>query len=128
MRAEKVPDLGLSEASPTTIRRAHSIHPITALQSEYSLWTRDPEGEVLPTTRELGIAFVAYSLLGGSFLTGQVKRFEDLGEDDYRRSSPRFQNENLAKNFNLVRRAEDIARERGCTPVQLALAWLLGAV
>jgi len=125
VRAGKVRYLGLSEASPNTIRRAHSVHPITALQSEYSLWTRDPEGEVLPTTRELGIAFVAYSPLGRGFLTGQIKRFEDLGEDDYRRSSPRFQKENFAKNLNLVRRVEDIARKKGCTPGQLALAWLL---
>ena len=125
VRAGKVRFLGLSEASPATIRRAHAVHPIAALQTEYSLWTRDPEDEVLPTTRELGIAFVAYSPLGRGFLTGQIKRFEDLAEDDYRRSSPRFQGENFQKNLDLVARVELLAREKSCTPSQLALAWLL---
>lgn len=125
VRAGKVRYLGLSEASPSTVRRANSVHQITALQTEYSLWSRDPEDEILPTTRELGIAFVAYSPLGRGFLTGQIKRFEDLGEDDYRRFSPRFQGENFVKNLDLVRRVEGIAKEKGCTPGQLALAWLL---
>jgi len=101
------------------------VHPIAALQTEYSLWTRDPEDEVLPTTRELGIAFVAYSPLGRGFLTGQYKRFEDLAADDYRRFSPRFQGENFQKNLDLVARVEAIAKEKKCTPSQLALAWLL---
>lgn len=125
VRAGKVRYLGLSEASPATIRRAHAVHPLAALQTEYSLWTRDPEGEVLPTTRELGIAFVAYSPLGRGFLTGQIKRFEDLAEDDYRRLSPRFQGKNFQKNLDLVARVELLAREKNCTPSQLALAWLL---
>ena len=121
----KVRYLGLSEASPGTIRRANAVHPIAALQTEYSLWTRDPEEEVLQTTRELGIAFIAYSPLGRGFLTGQIKRFEDLAEDDYRRFSPRFQGENFQKNLNLVARVESLAKETNCTPGQLALAWLL---
>jgi aryl-alcohol dehydrogenase-like predicted oxidoreductase len=121
----KIRYLGLSEASAATLRRAHQVHPITALQTEYSLWTRDPEPEILPTCRELGIGFVAYSPLGRGFLTGQIKRFEDLPADDYRRSSPRFQGENFEKNLNLVRRIEDIAQEKNCTPGQLALAWVL---
>ncbi len=125
VRAGKVRHLGLSEASPQTIRRAHKMHPIAALQTEYSLWTRDPEDEVLGTTRELGIAFVAYSPLGRGFLTGQIKRFEDFAPDDYRRNSPRFQGENFQKNLELVRRVEEIAGEKKCTPSQLALAWLL---
>jgi aryl-alcohol dehydrogenase-like predicted oxidoreductase len=125
VRLGKVRYLGLSEASAASIRRAHAVHPIAALQSEYSLWTRDPEDEVLRTTRELGIAFIAYSPLGRGFLTGQIKKFEDLGPDDYRRSSPRFQGENFQKNFDLVARVESIAREKNCTPGQLALAWLL---
>jgi aryl-alcohol dehydrogenase-like predicted oxidoreductase len=125
VREGKVRFLGLSEASPATIRRAHAIHPIAALQTEYSLWTRDPEDEVLPTTRELGIAFVAYSPLGRGFLTGQIKKFEDLAEDDYRRFSPRFQGENFQKNLDLVARVEQLAKEKHCTPGQLALAWLL---
>jgi aryl-alcohol dehydrogenase-like predicted oxidoreductase len=125
VRAGKVRYLGLSEASPTTIRRAHAVHPIAALQTEYSLWTRDPEDGVLSTTRELGIAFVAYSPLGRGFLTGQIKRFEDLAEDDYRRLSPRFQGENFQKNLDLVARVGLLAREKNCTPSQLALAWLL---
>ena len=125
VREGKVRFLGLSEASPVTIRRAHAVHPIAALQTEYSLWTRDPEDEVIPTTRELGIAFVAYSPLGRGFLTGQIKKFDDLAADDYRRFSPRFQGENFQKNLDLVARVEFIAKERKCTPGQLALAWLL---
>jgi aryl-alcohol dehydrogenase-like predicted oxidoreductase len=125
VRAGKVRHIGLSEAGPATIRRAAAVHPIAALQTEYSLWTRDPEDEVLPTTRELGIAFVAYSPLGRGFLTGQYKRYEDLAADDYRRFSPRFQGENFQKNLDLVARVEDIAKEKECTPSQLALAWLL---
>jgi aryl-alcohol dehydrogenase-like predicted oxidoreductase len=125
VRAGKVRYLGLSEASSATIRRAHAVHRISALQTEYSLWTRDPEDEVLATTRELGIAFVAYSPLGRGFLTGQFKRFEDFAPDDYRRISPRFQGENFQKNLDLVARVETVAREKRCTPSQLALAWLL---
>jgi len=125
VREGKVRFLGLSEASPATIRRAHAVHPIAALQTEHSLWTRDPEDEVLPTTRELGIAFVAYSPLGRGFLTGQIKKFDDLAPDDYRRISPRFQGENFQKNLDLVARVEQIAKEKMCTPGQLALAWLL---
>jgi aryl-alcohol dehydrogenase-like predicted oxidoreductase len=125
VRQGKVRFLGLSEASPATIRRAHAVHPIAALQTEYSLWTRDPEDGVLQTTRELGIAFVAYSPLGRGFLTGQIKRFEDLAADDYRRFSPRFQGENFQKNLDLVARVELLAKEKNCTPGQLALAWLL---
>jgi aryl-alcohol dehydrogenase-like predicted oxidoreductase len=125
VRAGKVRYLGLSEASPATIRRAHAVHRISALQTEYSLWTRDPEEGVLATTRELGIGFVAYSPLGRGFLTGQFKRFEDFALDDYRRFSPRFQGENFQKNLDLVARVETIAREKKSTPGQLALAWLL---
>ena len=125
VHAGKVRYLGLSEASADTIRRAHKVHPIAALQTEYSLWSRDPEDEILATTRELGIAFVAYSPLGRGFLTGQIKRFEDFAPDDYRRNSPRFQGENFDKNLDLVRRVEAIAKEKKCTPGQLALAWLL---
>jgi aryl-alcohol dehydrogenase-like predicted oxidoreductase len=125
VRKGKVRFLGLSEAGTETIRRAHTVHPITALQSEYSLWTRDPEKEVLGVCRELGIGFVPYSPLGRGFLTGQIKRFEDLAEDDYRRISPRFQGENFQRNFALVKRIEEIAREKKCTPAQLALAWVL---
>jgi len=125
VREGKVRYLGLSEASPATLRRAHVVHPIAALQTEYSLWTRDPEDEVLQTTRELGIAFVAYSPLGRGFLTGQFKKFEDLAADDYRRFSLRFQGENFQKNLDLVARVEALAREKRCTAGQLALAWLL---
>ena len=125
VKAGKIRYIGLSEAGPATIRRAAAVHPIAALQTEYSLWTRDPEDEVLPTTRELGIAFIAYSPLGRGFLTGQYKRFEDLAADDYRRFSPRFQGENFQKNLDLVGRVEAIAAEKKCTPSQLALAWLL---
>src|SRR6202163_4456339 len=121
----KVRYLGLSEASRQTLRRAVKIHPIAALQTEYSLWTRDPEDETLATCRELGVGFVAYSPLGRGFLTGQFKRFEDLAPDDYRRASPRFQGENFQKNLDLVRQVEEIAREKGCKPSQLALAWVL---
>src|SRR5207237_5932583 len=121
----KIRYIGLSEAGPQTIRRASKVHPITALQSEYSLWTRDPEDKILDTCRELGIGFVAYSPLGRGFLTGQFKRFEDLPADDYRRFSPRFQGENFQKNLELVRRVEQIAKEKGCTASQLALAWVL---
>jgi aryl-alcohol dehydrogenase-like predicted oxidoreductase len=125
VKAGKVRYLGLSEASPQTLRRAVRVHPIAALQTEYSLWTRDPEGQILATCRELGIGFVAYSPLGRGFLTGQFQRFEDLPEDDYRRQSPRFQGENFQKNLDLVRRVEQIAREKGCTASQLTLAWVL---
>jgi aryl-alcohol dehydrogenase-like predicted oxidoreductase len=125
VRQGKVRYLGLSEAGPATVRRAHAVHPIAALQTEYSLWTRDPEDEILQVTRELGIAFVAYSPLGRGFLTGQIRKFEDLSADDYRRHSPRFQGENFQKNIDLVARVETIARENRCTPGQLALAWLL---
>ena len=125
VRLGKVRHLGLSEAGAATIRRAHQVHPITALQMEYSLWSRDAEAEVLPVCRELGIGFVAYSPLGRGFLTGQIKQFEDLAADDYRRSSPRFQGENFAKNLALVRHIEEIAARKGCLPGQLALAWVL---
>jgi aryl-alcohol dehydrogenase-like predicted oxidoreductase len=121
----KIRHIGLSEAGPQTLRRAVKTHPITALQTEYSLWTRDPEEEILPTCRELGIGFVAYSPLGRGFLTGQFRRFDDLPADDYRRNSPRFQGENFQKNLDLVRRVEEIAREKGCKPSQLAPAWVL---
>ncbi len=125
VKAGKVRYLGLSEASIPTIRRAVKVHPITALQTEYSLWTRDPEGGILAACRELGIGFVAYSPLGRGFLTGQFRKFEDLPADDYRRNSPRFQGENFQKNLDLVQRVEEIAREKGCTASQLALAWVL---
>jgi aryl-alcohol dehydrogenase-like predicted oxidoreductase len=125
VREGKVRFLGLSEAAPSTIRRAHAIHPITALQTEYSLWSRDVEDEILPTCRELGIGFVPYSPLGRGFLTGQIQQFEDLAEDDYRRFSPRFQGENFQKNLDLVIRIKEIAEEKGHNPSQLALAWLL---
>jgi len=117
--------LGLSEASPETIRRAHAVHPITALQTEYSLWTRDPEDAVLPTVRELGIGFVAYSPLGRGFLSGAITKPEDLAENDFRRNNPRFQGANFAKNLELVERVREIAAERDVTPGQMALAWLL---
>lgn len=125
VKAGKVRYLGLSEAGPQTIRRAHAIHPISALQTEYSLWSRDPEDEILPTVRELGIGFVSYSPLGRGFLTGQIKRFEDVAPDDFRRHSPRFQGENFQKNLQLVERVTDLARAKGVTPGQLALAWVL---
>ena len=117
--------IGLSEAGANTLRRAVNVHPITALQTEYSLWTRDPEQEILATCRELGIGFVAYSPLGRGFLTGQFKKFDDLATDDYRRFSPRFQGENFQKNLDLVKEVEEIAREKRCQPSQLALAWVL---
>ncbi|WP_062309619.1 aldo/keto reductase [Alicyclobacillus sendaiensis] len=125
VQAGKVRYLGLSEAGAQTIRRAHKVHPITALQTEYSLWSRDVEDEILPTVRELGIGFVAYSPLGRGFLTGAIRRFEDLPEDDYRRHSPRFQGENFKRNLDLVEKIERLAREKGCTPAQLALAWVM---
>jgi len=125
VREGKVRFLGLSEASADKIRRAHAVHPITALQSEYSLWTRDPEDEVLPTCRELGIGFVPYSPLGRGFLTGKIQKFEDIPQDDYRRTTPRFQGENFQRNLEVVKRAEEIARKKKCTPAQLALAWVL---
>ncbi len=121
----KVRFIGLSEASAETLRRAHAVHPIAALQSEYSLWSRDVEDDVLGACRELGVGFVAYSPLGRGFLTGQIKRFEDLDADDYRRHSPRFQGDNFAKNLELVSRIEEIAREKHCTASQLGLAWVL---
>ncbi len=121
----KVRHLGLSEAGPATLRRACKVHPIAALQTEYSLWSRDPEDELLATCRELGIGFVAYSPLGRGFLTGQIRKMEDLAPDDYRRFSPRFQGENFQKNLDLVRRVEEIAARKKCTPAQLALAWAL---
>jgi aryl-alcohol dehydrogenase-like predicted oxidoreductase len=121
----KVRFIGLSEAGVDTIRRAHRVHPITALQTEYSLWSRDPEDEILPTIRELGIGFVAYSPLGRGFLTGRFRSIDDLPADDYRRNSPRFQGENFQKNLDLVNHIEELARQKRCTPSQLALAWLL---
>jgi aryl-alcohol dehydrogenase-like predicted oxidoreductase len=124
VRAGKVRHLGLSEAAPQTIRRAAREHPITALQTEYSLWSRDPEDEILPTCRELGIGFVAYSPLGRGFLTGRYRSVEDFEPDDYRRNHPRFQGENFQKNLDLVTRVEEIARRKKCTPSQLALAWV----
>ena len=123
--AGKVGALGLSEASPKTLRRAFAVHPIAALQSEYSLWSRDPEDEILAACRELGIGFVAYSPLGRGFLTGQIKRFEDLAGDDWRRMSPRFQGENFQRNLDLVKQINAIAAEKACTASQLALAWVL---
>jgi aryl-alcohol dehydrogenase-like predicted oxidoreductase len=121
----KVRYIGLSEARAQTLRRASKVHPIAAVQTEYSLWTRDPEDEILPTCRELGIGFVAYSPLGRGFLTGQFRKYEDLPEDDYRRNSPRFQGENFQRNLDLVKRIEEMAREKNCQPSQLALAWVL---
>jgi aryl-alcohol dehydrogenase-like predicted oxidoreductase len=125
VKAGKVRHLGLSEAAPATIRRAAKVHAIAALQTEYSLWSRDAEVEVLPTVRELGIGFVAYSPLGRGFLTGQFKTIDDLPADDYRRNAPRFQGENFHKNLELVKKIEQMATAKGCTPSQLALAWVL---
>ncbi|MEJ2666595.1 MAG: aldo/keto reductase [Deinococcales bacterium] len=125
VQAGKVRFLGLSEAAPATIRRAHAVHPISALQTEYSLWSREPEEAILDTVRDLGIGFVAYSPLGRGFLTGRIARFEDLPADDYRRHSPRFMGENFQRNLALVGRVREIAEGRGVTPAQLALAWLL---
>ena len=123
--AGKVRFLGLSEAGAETIRRAHAVHPISALQTEYSLWTRDIEEEILPTIRELGIGLVAYSPLGRGFLTGAITQPEELSEDDFRRHNPRFQGENFKRNLALVVRVQELAREHNCTPAQLALAWVL---
>lgn len=125
VRAGKVRYLGLSEAGPSTIRRAHKVHPISALQTEYSLWSRDPEDEIIPTCRELGIGFVPYSPLGRGFLTGRFRSIDDLPPDDWRRNNPRFQGDNFQRNLDLVSRIEDLARSKGCTPSQLALAWVL---
>jgi len=125
VKAGKVRHLGLSEAAPQTIRRAHKVHRITALQTEYSLWSRDVEQEILPTVRELGIGFVAYSPLGRGFLSGQFRKPEDIPADDWRRNSPRFQGENFYRNLELVKRIEELAREKKATPSQLALAWVL---
>jgi aryl-alcohol dehydrogenase-like predicted oxidoreductase len=125
VKAGKVRYLGLSEAAPATIRRAAKVHPIAALQTGYSLWSREAEAEVLPTVRELGIGFVAYSPLGRGFLTGQFKTIDDLPADDYRRNAPRFQGENFHKNLELVKKIEQMATAKGCTPSQLALAWVL---
>ena len=125
VEAGKIRYIGLSEAEPDVIRRAHAVHPISALQTEYSLWSREPEQEILTTTRELGISFVSYSPLGRGFLTGQIKQFEDLAEDDWRRTNPRFQGENFAKNLVLVERITEIAQDKNVTPAQLALAWVL---
>jgi aryl-alcohol dehydrogenase-like predicted oxidoreductase len=125
VREGKVRCLGLSEAGPETIRRANQVHPITAVQSEYSLWTRDPEDGVLAACREQGIGFVAYSPLGRGFLTGQFKRWEDIPEDDYRKHHPRFTGENFHKNLQLVGKIEDLAAKKGCLPSQLAIAWVM---
>ena len=125
VQAGKVRYLGLSEAAPATLERAHAVHPIAALQSEYSLWTRDPEEEALATCRRLGVALVAYSPLGRGFLTGAIRRFEDLPQDDYRRASPRFQGENFARNLALVDALTALAAEKGCSGSQVALAWVL---
>ena len=125
VQAGKVRYLGLSEAEPDIVRRAHAVHAISALQTEYSLWSREPEQEIFATTRELGISFVAYSPLGRGFLTGQIKRIEDLAEDDWRRTLPRFQGENFAKNLALVERIQEIAQDKKVTTAQLALAWVL---
>ncbi|MCP3795226.1 aldo/keto reductase [Paenibacillus sp. CH40] len=125
VQAGKVRYLGLSEASPGLIRRAHKVHPITALQTEYSLWSREAEDEVIPTCKELGIEFVAYSPLGRGFLSGQIQKFDDFAEDDFRRSVPRFQPENFQKNLDLVQHVKDLAAQKGVKPSQLALAWLL---
>jgi len=125
VKAGKIKALGLSEVSPDTLRKAHAVYPITAVQSEYSLWSRDPEDEMLRTCKELGVAFVAYSPLGRGFLTGQIRKFEDLEANDYRRYSPRFQGENFDKNLLLVKKLEDLAQRKGCTASQLALAWVM---
>jgi aryl-alcohol dehydrogenase-like predicted oxidoreductase len=125
VKAGKVRYLGMSEAAPDTVRRAHAVHPISALQTEYSLWSRDVESETLATVRELGIGYVAYSPLGRGFLTGQIKHIDDLAPDDYRRNAPRFQGDNFRKNLDLVAEVERMAGEKGCTPAQLALAWVL---
>lgn len=121
----KVKTIGLSEVSPATLHKAHKVHPITALQTEYSLWSREPEDELLSVCKELGIAFVAYSPLGRGFLTGQIKKFDDLAADDFRRTSPRFQGENFQKNLDIVKKLETLAAQKGCTTSQLALAWVM---
>lgn len=121
----KIRAIGLSEVNPETLTKAHNTHPITALQTEYSLWSRDPEDEIIPTCEELGIAFVAYSPLGRGFLTGQIQTFEDFDQDDFRRYSPRFMGENFNQNLELVKKIEGIAKEKDCTPAQLALAWVM---
>jgi aryl-alcohol dehydrogenase-like predicted oxidoreductase len=120
----KVRFIGLSEAAPETIRRAHAVHPVTALQTEYSLWSREPEGEILATVRELGIGFVAYSPLGRGFLTGTIRSVEELSETDYRRFTPRFEGDNLERNIDIVERIDALARDKGVKPAQLALAWV----
>lgn len=125
VKAGKILGIGLSEVSAATIRKAHAVHPLTAIQSEYSLWSRDPEDEVLQTCKELGIAFVPFSPLGRGFLTGQIKKFEDFAADDYRRMLPRFQGENFQKNLDLVNRLEKLAAQKRCTASQLALAWVM---
>ena len=125
VRAGKVRHLGMSEAAPQTIRRAHAVHPITALQTEYSLWSREPEQEILPTVRELGIGFVAYSPIGRGFLSGRWRSVDDLDPDDWRRNNPRFQGQNFQRNLDLVAKIEEIAREKGVTPAQLAIAWVM---
>lgn len=125
VKAGKIKGIGLSEVNPDTLKKAHAVHPITALQSEYSLWTRDPEDGILQTCKELGIAFVAYSPLGRGFLAGQIKKFEDFDQDDYRRFSPRFQGENFEKNIQLVHKIEEMAQKKNCSAAQLALAWVL---
>ncbi len=125
VQAGKVRYLGLSEASAQTIERAHAVHPITALQTEYSLWSREPEDEIIPTLQKLGIGFVPYSPLGRGFLTGQIQSPDDFESDDYRRHTPRFQGENFDKNLELVKQVEAMAKDKGCTPAQLALAWIL---
>ncbi len=121
----KIRGIGVSELNAETLRKAHATYPVSALQTEYSLWSRDPEDDIIPTCEELGIAFVAYSPLGRGFLTGQIKKFDDLAEDDYRRFSPRFMGDNFDKNLDLVKKIESIAKEKDCTPAQLALAWVL---
>jgi aryl-alcohol dehydrogenase-like predicted oxidoreductase len=126
VKAGKIRYLGLSEAAPATIRRAHKVHPITALQTEYSLWSRDPEGELLETLRELGIGFVPYSPLGRGFLTGEIKTIDDLEADDWRRTNPRFQDGNFQRNLDLVQKLGEMARQKNCTTGQLALAWVVG--
>jgi aryl-alcohol dehydrogenase-like predicted oxidoreductase len=125
VKAGKVRYIGLSEAAPATIRRAHAVHPITALQTEYSLWSRDPEDEILPTVRALGIGFVSYSPIGRGFLSGRFKTIDDLEPNDFRRNSPRFKGENFERNLDLVRDIEAIAKAKGVTPAQLAIAWVL---
>jgi aryl-alcohol dehydrogenase-like predicted oxidoreductase len=125
VRLGKVRHLGLSEVSAATLRRAHAIHPIAAVQTEYSLWSREPEDELLPTLHELGIALVAYSPLGRGFLAGRIRKLDDLAANDWRRNNPRFQGENFAKNVAVADRVQELAREKDCTPAQLALAWLL---